>query len=331
MNERTNKLALWAAGILLAIPLAGIIGYHNGFAKIIQVTELQQSLPHTIADGIKMLWHSPLNMFEAGLHDTISWFWLIGLLLAGGAVLSIVLFGSDETSSPSLPAASATDTRNIKPRSIIYEIISSLGAVLCIIVTLALFAWLVMRDGVLLDTPMPWDSQAVSGWLINTKIAAGLDVIALAASVVWFLFALHLNVQKWLKILTLSAAGLTLVATFTGWSLSNGIAEQAQINRAIVQIKTDNRIAEIIINTDDTATVSSDENVNPETEITNNENPETVVPQVNEYEYFMLGYTTTHLVLVSQTGEVQFVTPTINMTIVNRTSLVKFISATTQP
>jgi len=284
MTDRTFKLIIiWTVGLLIALPVAGLIGFYLAYAKTVGVPELQYSPVRAFTDGLAMVMHSPRRVFEAGLQNTAAWSGLLILFVLGAALLTVAHFGPHEDSSDDTPK-----------RGVVFGIMSALGAVICILMSAVQLGWVVVRKGTLVPDVAPWTlTETRAEWVDGMSLTAGLDVIGVIVAVVWFLFALRLVLPRWLKVLTLAAAGIALASSFVTWSLSNSLFEQMELERSVVMIE------------DRGLSFRS---------------PPSVV-----HEYLVLGQTSTHMVLLDEDEVVKLHQPTVELTVGGRLSLIEYL------
>jgi len=169
---------------------------------------------------------------------------------------------------------------------------SALGLIACIVVSLLQIGWVASRSGELLDDLMPWTGEPFNAWLAAVRVTAGVDFIALGAAVLWLLVAARLRSMLWLRALTLVIAAGAVAALFAAASITNSIAAQIDQTRSLF--------------------LNSDGSRNTEPDL-------------------ILGHTRTHLVVVSDAGDLRLISPDVTITVIGRTSIAEFIGASDEP
>ena len=91
MRIQIAKAAFWGITALLAVALAGLLGYFQGFAHTIGITDLDRSISQLIADGTQMIRDVPNHVFGAGLASTGEWLIAIASLISAAAFFAIAL------------------------------------------------------------------------------------------------------------------------------------------------------------------------------------------------------------------------------------------------
>ncbi len=276
------ELAAWlrtfmiVAAALVTVPLAGLIGYRQGFAESVGVPDLQRQFGSSLTDGVQLILAAPLRIFEAGLADTLSLMLAMLLVVTGAGALTLALIGNrsiDESGDVAEPSPTA-------------RVAAALGLVVCALVSIAQIVWVIARSQAALGEVMPWTAEAFAPWHESVRITAGVDLIALAAAVVWLLVAVRLRWMLWLRALTLVLCGFAIAALFTAASMTNCIASQVDQQRSL------------LLRGDSTGAAASD---------------------------LILGHTSTHLAIVRDGGQLELISPDITITVAGRQSLAEFI------
>ncbi|MFG0328958.1 MAG: hypothetical protein ACF8PN_03575 [Phycisphaerales bacterium] len=210
---------IWGLSVLLAVFLAGLIGFRNGFLELVGIPELQQSALECMASGVRLVVEAPGRVFSAGIDDATPWLVALGLVVAGGGAVSIVVLSEDrrEESGP------------------VGQTIAGLGAVLIGVVSAGMVAWTISRGQAFFAAPLPWSGVEIGGWLVSHRVAAGVDLIAVVAAALWFVAALRLRTFVWLRVLTIAIAASALVTTYAGSAMSNGALSELERLRTLVR------------------------------------------------------------------------------------------------
>ncbi len=91
MRLQFIKTAFWGITALLAVAIAGLIGYYQGFARSVGISDLDRTIPSLIADGVQMLRDVPGHVFDAGVSATTEWVVAIASLILATGFLAIAL------------------------------------------------------------------------------------------------------------------------------------------------------------------------------------------------------------------------------------------------
>ncbi len=271
MGMQLYKAAFWGMTGLLALALAGLIGYYQGFARAIGIMDLDRSIPALMADGVAMLRDAPSHVFSAGLAGTAEWLVAVAFLIAGGGALAVVVLATWKSQDPdaSLEESPATRPQTRRPESPpdaaalatfatakdsqsiatpdddadetislpLSHLMVSLGGTISLLMAVAIAAWTVWRHHHLGQISILNPEVSLDSWIIMARLAAGIDIIALVAGVVWLLYAMRLpRVWAWLKVLTVTLAGISCTITFAAASISAGTMTQINIQRPIVNL-----------------------------------------------------------------------------------------------
>jgi uncharacterized membrane protein YbaN (DUF454 family) len=239
------KKAIWALAACVALTLAGLIGYHTGFAGTLGVTGLRRSAGLGIVDGIWMLGSSPARVFEAGVESTSLWAgaMLIGAVGAALLAIAIIVRESDVireptsrgegNTEPATAAAGPDDGESAVPPSdgvaaaaddddLPANGLGVAGAVLSLLVAALQFAWLWSRYTSPNLALQPWTHEYVVNLESTAAINAGLDVVAVVASGLWLAFAFWLPTGQWLRRFAKFAWLLVLLSAALAASVSSG-------------------------------------------------------------------------------------------------------------
>lgn len=270
------RLFMVVACTLVALPLAGLIGFRHGFAETVGVPDLQRELGASFSDGVRLVLAAPLRVFDAGMNDTVALMLAMGVLITGAGALTLAVFSPSraaprEGGGEEPPAGAALHAG---------------GLVVCAIVSVVQIAWAIARSSDVVGEFMPWSPEAFAPWQAMVRITAGVDLIALAAAVVWLLVAARLRSMLWLRSLTLVVSASAVLALFAAGAMSNAIASQISQPRSLFQRGP----------------------------VENGAKPDLI-----------LGHTLTHLVVIRDGGELQLISPDIAIAVVGRASISDFI------
>lgn len=278
------ELAVWlrlfmiAACTLVAVPLAGLIGFRQGFAESIGVPDLQRELGASLSDGVQLILAAPLRVFEAGLDDTLALMLAMLLVVTGAGALTLVVMGGRRSAESDSETDEAVSGQGV----------AALGLVVCAAVSIAQIVWVIARSHAALGHVMPWTAGEFGPWHSTVRITAGVDLIALAASVVWMLVAARLRSMLWLRSMTMVLAGFAIAALFTATAMTNGVASQIDQQRSL---------------------------------FLRGDVADATTPDL------ILGHTSTHLVVVRNGGELQLISPNMTIAVVGRKSIAGFVGA----
>lgn len=269
------RLAICGTALIAAVVLSGLIGYHNGYGQVLNLDGLQYGMGAAVADGVRLIWASPSRMFEAGLIDTAAWGVLVGTLLVGAGFFTLAQFGP--------PVDSQAEVR----RNVLIETACALGAAVSLLASAFQFGLLISRDHTFVTHSPTWGADSLGSWLEQSRMAAGLDVIALISATIWLLYALRLRLPNWLRLLTVSLSVITLGVVFVGWCVSNGNALHLTKDRPVIAPTTG---------------------------------------ALSSSGLLMLGHTTMHLVAVSPAGQLEYIDPLDDYVVLRRATVVDFVA-----
>jgi hypothetical protein len=276
------ELAVWlrmfmiGASTLVAVPLAGLIGFRHGFAETVGVPDLQRELGAIFSDGVRLILAAPLRIFDAGLNDTLMLMLAMLLLITGAGALTLALVGGRSEA----PAQQDSTEARVGTTT------AALGLVACAMVSVVQIVWVIARSSEVVGRFMPWNPEEFAPWQTMVRITAGVDLVALAAAVIWLLVAVRLRSMLWLRSLTLVLAASAVVALFAAGAMSNAIASQIDQQRSLFL----------------------------RGEVADGDRPDLI-----------LGHTLTHLAVIRDGGELQLISPDIAIAVVGRASIAEFI------
>lgn len=276
-----------AAGSLVALPLAGLIGFRHGFAECAGVPDLQREFGASMSDGLRLILASPRRVFEAGLIDTAPILVSLVLVVLGAAALALAVFGPRAASQGGVPPAGPPLAPSAAARAA-----SAFGLVVCALVGVFQIGWVIARSHALGAQPMPWAAEPFEAWGAGVRLAAGIDLLAFAAAILWLLVAARLRWMLWLRALTLVIASSAVAALFAAASISNSIAAEVDQVRSLV--------------------AAADE-------------------AAGARRGLILGHTRSHLVVVGEGGRVMLTSPDAGLSIVGRASIAEFVGAVDAP
>lgn len=223
------ELAVWlrlfmiAACSLVAVPLAGLIGFRQGFAEIVGIPDLQREPGASFSDGVRLILAAPLRIFDAGLNDTVPLMLAMLLVISGSGALALAIIGG-RRSAESAVGASESSLR---------QVTAALGLVVCSIISIVQISWVIARSSDVLGRFMPWTAGEFAPWQAAVRVTAGVDLIALTAAITWLLVAVRLRSMLWLRSLTLVLAASAVAALFAAGSMTNSIASQIDQQRSL--------------------------------------------------------------------------------------------------
>ena len=323
MRHQIFKSAFWALTALTAVALAGLIGYHQGFARSIGLTDLERSFPSLIADGIQMLRESPSQIFTAGLASTSEWLIAVASTIAAAAFLAIALI------AVRTPSPNSTDTQSI-PYSQLTRTMTAIGEVLILLIAIAHFAWTVYRHHQLGAASILDPNIVINSWIQNTRIAAGIDLLSLTAIVIWLLVALRLPpVYPWLRVLVLTISGAAVALTFAAASISVGTITQFDLPRPVVSISsqqfTNSNPGTNKINPQVNNSSLSTKKISPQSEKPA-DNIDTSLNPINPPQLgLIIARSASHLIILKKTGNLLYIPSNQTLNIIKQQNLQDFL------
>lgn len=223
------RVFMVAAGSLVALPLAGLIGFRHGFAECVRVPDLQREFGASMSDGLRLVLASPRRVFEAGLIDTAPLLLALLLVVVGAAALALAVFGPRAATAGKEPSAGAPPAPSAAGRAA-----SAFGLVVCALAGVSQIGWVIARSHALSGQDLPWAAEPFEAWSAGVRLAAGVDLLTFAAAILWLLAAVRLRWMLWLRALTLVIVSSAVAALFAAASISNTIAAQVDQVRSLV-------------------------------------------------------------------------------------------------
>lgn len=320
MRIQIAKAAFWGITALLAVALAGLLGYFQGFAHTIGITDLDRSIPQLVADGTQMIRDVPSHVFGAGLASTGEWLVAIASLISAAAFLAIALLAvmristelprSHAAQPPDLATGSPLESHqtgaarhrgaSASPRTYEYSpaalTMTAIGGALILLIAIAHIAWTIYRHHILGNVSILDPNTNLDRWIETARIAAGIDIITLIACIVWLLFAMRLPPAfPWLRVLGLVMMGFAVALAFAAASISVGTVTQMNLKRPIVVLTY-----ELAIEPESVPNISADEDAKNILDNDSAENPST---DADATQYAVIvGRSASHLVLLRKDG-----------------------------
>jgi hypothetical protein len=205
---RLSFAALCAVASVALTWLIGHLGFRLGYAPAVHVPELLAEPGEGLATGAMIVMEAPMNVFDAGLDQwpwLMAWFFVIAMPAASMAAVRPYPAGGPR---PSVAAA----TFNI------------IGSTVAGVIAAAIFAWVVSPWRLQWLRPMPMLVEEVGEWHAGATAAAGLDTLAVVASILWLVLSARLKVPAWLRVLSVTTCAFALAAAVVGFSISSAIA-----------------------------------------------------------------------------------------------------------
>jgi hypothetical protein len=219
-GPRSLRLAIGVVAALGTVGLVwfmGHVGYRLGFAPILGVPELAGAPADGLASGVASIIAIPRNVILAGVAEPV---WLMAAFVA----IAIPASGISAVRARALGG----------PRPAPITTVFSIAGAVVGAVNAALLVWWVsspVRTRLLATLPArPADGEA---WLTNLQTAAGLDALAVIASALWVVLLMRIDVPRWLRALTASAAFGALAFGIVAMSLSGAAAAQMEVKRSV--------------------------------------------------------------------------------------------------
>lgn len=221
-DERDPRPMRLSIGIVAAVGAVGVVwllghlGFRLGFAALLGVPELLGEPGSGLATGALMLMTAPLRVFEVGIEQPM---WL----MVGFALIAIPGGG--------LAGAKPVTPGGPKPSNL-FVTLSWTGAIASALVAAGLIAYASSPWRMAMLTPLASDLTGVERWLNGLTVAAGLDGLAVVASVMWLVLALRLATPLWMRALSISLAGLAVVVVALAMSISNAAVAHLRMDRS---------------------------------------------------------------------------------------------------
>jgi len=351
MRIQIAKAAFWGITALLAVALAGLLGYFQGFAHTIGITDLDRSISQLIADGTQMIRDVPNHVFGAGLASTGEWLIAIASLISAAAFFAIALLAVLRISAelplaraaqpPDLafgPASESHQTRAARHRGRsatppTYEYspaaltMTAIGGTLILLIAIAHIAWTIYRHHVLGNVSILNPNTNLDTWIETARIAAGIDLIVLIACIVWLLFAMRLPTAfPWLRVLGLVTMGFAVALAFAAASISVGTVPQMNLRRPVVVLS--GAPSSEISSAPDTNSGDANTNSNPEDIPTENASTNADADTANSPQLAVIvGRSASHLVLLRKDGRPILIPANQIIDVIKQQNLPQFLTS----
>jgi len=206
-----------AVGTLAALWLVGELGYRLGFARLMCVPELLGQPGGGLVTGTLIIIGIPAVIFRAALEQP-------ALLLAGFALIAI-------------PAGALGAIRQYTPGGprvpSIVRVSAYVGMAGALVTAGLLIWWTTCSYRMGLVGQVPFEAALGQSWLLELRIAAGLDVLAVAASAVWMVLAFRLPVPIWARAIGSTVSIFALVFVTVAMSITNATVAQVTADRSV--------------------------------------------------------------------------------------------------
>lgn len=219
---RLHLVALITLASTAGAWLAGLLGYRLGFASAMRVPDLSVDALGGASHGAMMLVAVPSCVLTAGLESP----WLLMALFAAVAMPA----GALVLARPRTPGGP-------RPRPLASGFAAT-GAILAMVSGVLAIAWIGSPARLELLAPLPFSAAAVAAWARSIASAAGLDVLVVAALVLWTILVARLPIPIWLRALSGAAVGFALLVCAVSLAASLGTSAHLNAARPLVQSET---------------------------------------------------------------------------------------------
>jgi len=273
-RDRLSMAMMWTLAIALAIGISGVIGFYRGHAMVVGIPNIEQPFWAMMTDGIHQAALMPQVVFQTAIIATWLWGGAIGLTALAGCFAAFAILDIKPSAQTNMNTPSNQTTHNT---GLGFRVLSSF---VCISICTLEIAWLIGRHNSLFISPVTsintMTITTFADWTTHTQIAAGLDILAMIASCLWLIAAIRLRTWRWLSILTIAVAAISLAITYVGSATSSSILHSTQTNRPYVTI-------------------------------TNNNSNTTINTIAHTRQGLIIGRTATHLTLLTETGQLYMI------------------------
>jgi len=205
-------------GVVAVVWLMGFLGLSVGFAPLLGLPLLEWGPGVGLVTGMHMLAAVPRVIIQAGVGAP-TWL-IIGFMLVAFPAAGITAAGPHPTGGSLHPS--------------IAMVFSWAGAAGAALNAAAITWWTASQTRGDMIEGLPAHADQTESWLDNLQTAAGLDVVAVIASVLWVVLVMRLAIPAWLRALAASAGFVGLVVAAVAMSMSNGAATEFQKARSVV-------------------------------------------------------------------------------------------------
>ncbi len=233
-RDKLSMTMMWTLAIALAIGISGVIGFYRGHAMIVGIPNVEQPFWEMMTDGVQQAALMPHVIFQAGIIATWLWGGAIGLTALAGCFAAFAILDIKPDAQTNMNTQYSHTTNNT---GLGFRVLSSF---VCIGVCILEIGWLIGRHESLATSPVTtintMTTSVFADWTTHTQITAGLDILAMIASCLWLIAAIRLKTWRWLSLLTIAVAAISLAITYVGSSTSSSILLSTQTNRPYVSI-----------------------------------------------------------------------------------------------
>lgn len=215
------RTGFWTAigfGTISFLWLTGHLGETLGFARAIGLPDLVASNDHGLATGVRLMLTVPLRIFEMAMVDPMR--------LAAAFALITVPAASLAVAKPRVPGGPAI--------SKLASGLSVMGLILAGVVFTLLVTWIAWPSRRATLGLAPTDREGFGAWLDAATAVAGFDALALVAGILWLVLLFRLPLPRIATAFGAVAGFIALFATWTGFSISNGIVDGCTRERPVI-------------------------------------------------------------------------------------------------
>jgi hypothetical protein len=207
-----------ALGVVAAVWLMGYLGFRLGFARLVDVPQLQIDIGSGLVTGTLTLISIPELIIVAGVENP-TW------LMLGFVLIAIPGAG--------LAAAKPRAPGGPRPSSVTL-VFSYAGAVLAAVDAMVLTWWTASDSRLASFSGLPFHPADAEAWLAGLQTVAGLDAVAAIAGAVWVVLVMRLAIPPWLRALAGSASFFALAVVMVAVSASSAAVAQLGAPRSEV-------------------------------------------------------------------------------------------------
>lgn len=210
-------------GAIACVWLVGYLGYRLGYGPAVRVPELVGDPGGGLATGTLMLAAFPRLILQAGLAEPM---WLmIGFLMIALPAGVLTAAKPTEPGGPKLHPSMVT---------LAYCAAALAGAAAGLIIW-----WSASSFRLTMMGELPADPAEALTWAESTQTAAGLDLLAVIAAVLWMVLCFRLPIVLWSRVLAAAATIFALAVVTISMASSGAAAAQLNLDRSICLVGYD--------------------------------------------------------------------------------------------
>ena len=213
-------------GGIMGILLLGSLGHHAGFAHVLGIPGLQQSMGQAMLDGLLIPTALARGIFNSGVRNP--------LLFTGSMVFLLPIIAGLAIARPR--------RRGTAPTGSAIRLFAGIGATLILIVDVLIGIRIANSTQASLIMPESLGNQSFDDWFKALEGAAAVDAVATIAAVMLAVLAFRLPIDHWARALLGTITISIAVVTFAAVAATGGALHGFDRNRPLLRNELDQTI-----------------------------------------------------------------------------------------